>query len=141
MSASIKEKKVKRFGIVEVLIYDSKGKVLLLKRSKNNSTWVNKWQLPGGKVEKGESFIHAIKREIKEESSLSFKGIKLEKFFCFNDDFRGKKECVLLKVYSCSLDNSPLLLSEDHSSFKFVDPKKIKKSSLTDISKISIFGL
>lgn len=141
MSASIKENTLKRIGIVEALILNSKGEILLLKRSKNNSTWVNKWQLPGGKVEKNESFIHAIKREIKEEASLSCKGIGIEKIFCFNEDFRGKKECVLLRVYSCKLSDNPLILSIDHSSFKFVNPKKIRKSSLTDISRISIFGL
>lgn len=141
MGASISVKKPKRIGIVEALIYNKKGEILLLKRSKNNSTWVNKWQLPGGKVEKSESFIHAIKREIREESSLSCAGIKAEKIFCFKENFRGKNECVLLRVYSCDLSKSPLLLSIDHSSFKFVNPKRIKKSSLTDISRISIFGL
>jgi len=141
MSASIKSKKPKRFGIVEALIYNSKGEILLLKRSKNNSTWINKWQLPGGKVEKKETFFKAIKREIKEESSLSCSNIILNKVFCFKHTFKGLKECVCLKVYSCKLTKEPLVLSVDHSSFKFVNLKKINKSSLTEISKISLFGL
>ncbi len=141
MSALIRSKKPKRFGIVEALIYNSKGEILLLKRSKKNSTWVNKWQLPGGKVEKNESFIRAIKREIKEESSLSCANINLDKVFCFKHTFKGLKECICLKVYSCKLSNDPLILSKDHSSFKFVNLNKIKKSSLTEISRISVFGL
>ncbi len=140
MSASIKTKKPKRFGIVEALIYNSKGEILLLKRSKNNSTWVNKWQLPGGKVESKESFFKAIKREIKEESSLACGKVNLKKVFCFNHKFKGKKEVVLLKVYVCKLSKDLVTLSVDHSSFKFINPDKIKKSSLTQISKISIFG-
>jgi ADP-ribose pyrophosphatase YjhB (NUDIX family) len=140
MSASIKPKKLKRFSIVEALIYNSKGEVLLLKRSKKNSTWINKWQLPGGKVEKNESSLSAIKREIKEESSLGCAGISLDKVFCFKHKFKGLNECICLKVYSCKLSKDPLVLSLDHSSFKFVKLSKIKKFSLTNISKISIFG-
>ncbi len=141
MHASILSKKPKRFCVVEALIFNSKGEILLLKRSKNNSLWVNKWQLPGGKLENDESFMHAIKREIKEESDLSSSDISLKKVFCFRNNFKGKNECVLLKVYSCNLAKSPISLSIDHSSFKFVNPKKIKKSSLTEMSKVSIFGL
>lgn len=132
---------MKRFGIVEALVFNSKGEILLLKRSKKNSTWVNKWQLPGGKVEKNESFIKAIKREIREESSFVCSKIYLRKVFCFKHTFRKKEECVLLKVYSCKLNKNPIALSEDHSSFKFVNLKKINKSSLTQISKIALFGL
>ena len=141
MGALIIKKKLSTFCIVESLIYNSKGEVLLLKRSKNNSIWVNKWQLPGGKLEKNESSLSAIKREIKEEIAISNAKLSLSKVFCFNNVFKGKKERVSLKVYSCKLSKDPLILSVDHSCFKFVNLKKIKKSSLTEISKISIFGL
>ena len=141
MSASIIKKKSKEFCVVEALIYNSKDEILLLKRSKNNSLWVNKWQLPGGKLETNESSLRAIKREIKEESSLSYPNIRLKKVFYFNNVFKGVNERVSLKVYSCKLSKDSLVLSVDHSSFKFINPKKIKKSSLTEISRISIFGL
>lgn len=137
----LRKEKLNKFEIVEALVYNSKGEILLLKRSKKNSLWVNKWQLPGGKLEENESAIKAIKRELFEETSLSCKGIHLFNVFCFENIFKGKKEIVSLKVYSFNLSYDKLVLDEDHSSFKFVDPKKIKKSDLTEISKISIFGI
>jgi 8-oxo-dGTP diphosphatase len=141
MNAQLKSKKPKRFSIVEVIISNYKGEILLLKRSDKNSIWVNKWQLPGGKVEKNESSLKAIKREIREETSFLCPKLAVDKFFCFKHTFKGKNECVSLRVYSCnSMKNEPVL-SKDHSSFKFVNPTKIKKSSLTEISRISIFGL
>ena len=37
-------------SVVEAIIKNKEGKVLLLKRSKSNKFFVGKWQLPGGKV-------------------------------------------------------------------------------------------
>lgn len=141
MASLLDKDKLKNFEIVEALIHNNKGEILLLKRSKKNSVWINKWQLPGGKLEEGESSIKAIKREIFEETSLSCKGIYLLSVFRFENIFKGKKEVVSLKVYSCNLSGEDLVLDVDHSSFKFINPKKIKKSDLTQISRISIFGL
>ncbi|MGI6589116.1 MAG: NUDIX domain-containing protein [Candidatus Iainarchaeum sp.] len=141
MASNLDKNKLKSFVIVEALIYNNKGEILLLKRSNKNSVWVNKWQLPGGKVEEGESPLKAIKREICEETSLSCKGLSLFNVFKFENTFKGKKEVVSLKVYSCNISEEDLVLDADHSSFKFINPKKIKKSDLTQISKISIFGL
>jgi 8-oxo-dGTP diphosphatase len=50
-------------------IEDEAGRCLLLKRSTKSSN-SGKWELPGGKVEQGESFDEALYREIQEEPSL-----------------------------------------------------------------------
>ena len=53
--------KDKKVMIVEALITDSKGRILLLKRSSLNKYYVGKWQLPGGKVEFGEDLQITVK--------------------------------------------------------------------------------
>nr|WP_243687694.1 NUDIX domain-containing protein [Methanobacterium formicicum] len=48
------------FGLsVRVLITDEDNKILILKRSTDSKTNPGKWELPGGKVDQGESFDQA----------------------------------------------------------------------------------
>lgn len=59
------------FGLaVRALIVDEEGKILILKRSTNTKTNPGRWELPGGKVDQGESFDHALIREAYEETNL-----------------------------------------------------------------------
>lgn len=59
------------FGLaVRVLLTDKDGKILILKRSTNSKTNPGKWELPGGKVDQGESFDQALIREVYEETTL-----------------------------------------------------------------------
>lgn len=59
------------FGLaVRILLTDEDGKILILKRSTNSKTNSGKWELPGGKVDQGESFDHALIREVYEETKL-----------------------------------------------------------------------
>jgi 8-oxo-dGTP diphosphatase len=55
---------------VRVLLTDQDGKILILKRSTDSKTNPDKWELPGGKVDQGESFDHALIREVYEETNL-----------------------------------------------------------------------
>lgn len=59
------------FGLaVRVLLTDDQGKILIIKRSTDSRTNPGKWELPGGKVDQGESFDQALIREVYEETKL-----------------------------------------------------------------------
>ncbi len=59
------------FGLaVRVLLTDENGKILIIKRSTDSKTNSGKWELPGGKVDQGESFDQALIREVYEETNL-----------------------------------------------------------------------
>ena len=60
---------------VGIVVLNSNNKVFVAKRKDNP---VNKWQMPQGGVEKGESYLSAMKRELYEETSI--KSIKIKTF-------------------------------------------------------------
>jgi 8-oxo-dGTP diphosphatase len=126
-------------SVVEAIIKDSSGRILLLKRSKKNNFYVGKWQLPGGKVEFGENVQEAIKREIFEEVGHKYSNLRLQKVFSLSKDFGWNNWAIFLMVFEGPFKGK-ITLSEDHSESKFFKLGEIKKSSLTPLSKKAIFG-
>lgn len=48
----------------KALVLDGKGKVLLIKRSQDDTYMSGKWELPGGKLESGQDITNALEREV-----------------------------------------------------------------------------
>jgi len=124
--------------LVEAIVRDKSGKILLLKRSGVNKFYKGLWQLPGGKVDAGENVTHAIKRELKEETNCNNKNLVFEKVFSFNQEFNGFKGKAVLMVFSCGLVGK-LKLSEDHLEHNYFSIEEIKKLKLAPNSKKAIF--
>jgi 8-oxo-dGTP pyrophosphatase MutT (NUDIX family) len=55
---------------VAVIVEDPRGHVLLLLRGPTAPWMPNRWNLPGGKIERGESAYEAATRETREETNL-----------------------------------------------------------------------
>ena len=59
--------------VVEAIIINLKGEILLSKRSETKHKYPLMWECTGGSCIKGENSLQAILREIKEEVGLNFK--------------------------------------------------------------------
>ena len=70
----ISEDRTERVELAVLCLIEDDNKILLQNRIKED--WKG-YTLPGGHVEKGESFVDAVKREIKEETGLVIKKPKL----------------------------------------------------------------
>lgn len=111
---------LKRGSAVSIYVL-AQGKVLFLQYSNRIGTrkhLTSKWNLPSGKVEKGESIFQTAVRELEEETGLKKKEKDLEyvrKYYACGEIDRVIYEFIL------KLDNIPeVKLSSEHKSFKWI---------------------
>jgi len=87
-------------------------KILILKQELKNSSV---WDLPGGRVDYGESPYDTLIREIKEETGLEAKIKKPLGMFWF---FRQDKAQVICNTFLCSIQNTNVDLSQNSTNEK-----------------------
>ena len=128
-----KEKLPMRIG-VGVIVLNNQNQVFVGKRKDNPG---DKWQMPQGGVDKGESYINAMKRELFEETSI--KSIKIVKEvdriyeyelpdnlvgIIWKGKFRGQKQKWFITRFFGN--ESEINLNTKHPEFidwKWIEPK------------------
>lgn len=106
------------------------GKVLIAHRN-NVGAMGNRWEFPGGKVEKGESFEDAIKREMKEEFCVDC--IPLD--FISKADFLHKEKIRTVYAYLVELQHDGIECSyklSEHTEYKWVNINEIMNLDFVD---------
>lgn len=118
---------------IKGLIENSQGKLLLLQASARNhvKNTENYWDIPGGRIEEGQSVLETLQREIQEETGIT--KIKNPKFFTavisnheipFDNKFAG----LVLMIYKVKIsENSKINLSPEHITYEWVDKKEAAK--------------
>lgn len=108
---------------VGVVIINSEKKLLIAKR-KSDKPMPNKWEFPGGKLEKSESLSDCGIREIKEELDID---IKIDEYLGFEDlKYKEKKFC--LHFYTAyKIDELQSVKLYEHLEYKWVDISELIK--------------
>ncbi|MCL5011647.1 MAG: NUDIX domain-containing protein [Candidatus Marsarchaeota archaeon] len=111
----------KKIVAVANAIATNEGKILILKRSAKSKYAPGFWQLPGGRLEFGETPMEALEREIKEETGGIFVPSS-ERVVCVNShviEIKGDEFQLLTIVYEGMIDGS-ITISEEHSEFRWI---------------------
>ena len=103
---------MKTIEVVAAVIKDG-NKILATQRGYGD--YKGFWEFPGGKVEKGESFKDALKREIKEELLVDIKVNDLIKTI----EFDYPKFHLVMHCFWCEIDGEIKLT--EHLSSKWLD--------------------
>ena len=132
------DKKLPMRNGVGVIIFNKHKKIFVGKRKDNP---VDKWQMPQGGVDEGEDYFSAMKRELKEETSIiNVKILKeLEGFFeyelpenligiIWKGQFRGQKQKWFIAEYLGA--DSEINLNTKNPEFiewKWISPDELPK--------------
>lgn len=125
-------KKIQQVSIKGLLCRDNK--ILVLKTARSG-----RWELPGGRMDFGETAERAFKREIKEE--IGFKKVKLGKFiniWTFTS-VRGEfNHHFIILDFEISTDETDIKLSAEHTEYKWVELKEVDKLKIRAGHKESV---
>lgn len=115
-----------------VIIQNSKGEILLGKRSENNPIYSGYWGLPGGIMDYGETPEETAKREVREEMGVEIK-IKKRSKSIYNV-LPEKNQ--LIKIHSinipfyCKIISGEPKPEDETDKVKWFKPKEIKEMNL-----------
>ena len=124
---------------VGAIVLNNENKVLVGKRKDNP---IDKWQMPQGGVEKNEDYIDAMKRELREETSVT--SIKILKEFdewleyelpdnlvgiIWKGKFRGQKQKWFISKFTGN--ESEININTDHP--EFIEWKWVSMNELPNI--------
>ena len=120
---------------IGALLY-KKDKILLLKSHK----WNDKYILPCGHIEFGESATDAVKREVKEETNLKVEDIEflhIEELINSNEFQDTKRHFVCLQ-FSCRAKSREVTLNDEAQEFIWTTPQDALKLDIELITRKTI---
>ena len=117
------------------LIFNPEGKLFLMISHK----WKDRWVVPGGHIELGETIEESLRREIKEETNLDIYNIK---FICFQefiyDDLFWKKRHYIFFDYACKTNSTDVKLNSEAQEYTWVSLEDAFKLPIDTYTGIAI---
>lgn len=129
--------------LVNRAIISDQNRILLLRRTKDDSYNPGLWEFPGGKVDAGEEIKTALEREVFEETGLTIGNISsiahVESELITKGKYNGRLYVSLF--YAAQRLGGELTLSGEHSDAQWEDPRLASARELTGESKRAIHSL
>ena len=102
---------------VGALIFNTENKILLVRSHK----WRDKYVIPGGHIELGETNLKALIREIKEETGLDIYDIEYIGFqeFIYDEAFWKMRHYIFFD-YVCKTDGTKVELNSESEEYVWV---------------------
>lgn len=97
------------------------GAMLLIRRSPTSKTDPGCWDLPGGKMDRGERLVDALAREAREETGLTVRGARP---FCVTH-FEKEPFWVTCVTFLCASFDGEVRLSSEHVEHAWVQPSDL----------------
>jgi len=123
---------------VGALIFNERGQVLMIRTHK----WSDKWGIPGGKLEFGESSENALRREIQEETNLEVEQIRfvLAQDCIRSREFHRDAHFVLLNYTCVAPGEQEVRLNDEAEEFRWVEKAEALAMDLNTPTRVLLLA-
>ena len=111
---------------VRAVIRDDAGRWLLVRRSSQCKHFPGTWELPGGKMDPGETLDVALRREVKEETGLTICPTEAAGVA----ESEMAKAHVVILYFNTVVEAGEVTLSSEHDASKWVAPAELRALDL-----------
>ncbi|KAF2180577.1 hypothetical protein K469DRAFT_639535 [Zopfia rhizophila CBS 207.26] len=121
------------------VVFNSEGKLLLIQRASDEKAFPNCWEVPGGKVDDDdETLLHAVARELKEETGLDVTKIvrKVAEFGWKEKHKRTAQDQSWLKhIFEVEVKEMKEIVLDpaEHQRYLFVTEKEVVNDKVGDV--------
>ena len=114
----------------KAVIINEEGKVLLVREANSyaDGTNVGKYQIPGGRLDVGESYEEGLKREAKEETGLEVEPMYPVYVGEWRPVIRGEQYQIIAVFTVCKAKSLDIKLSDEHDDFMWVNPANLPEN-------------
>lgn len=120
---------------VGALILNEKGELFLMRSHK----WRDRYVVPGGHIELGESLEEALRREIVEETGLDVFDVE---FLCFQefiyDESFWKRRHFIFFDYVCRTADTEVRLNDEAQAYLWVSPQEALELPVDSYTRVAI---
>ncbi len=125
--------------VVNALIYDDKGRVLLLKKKEGHTFYPNYWGVIMEKVKRGETFDEALHRGVYEEINLYVDESNVEQLE--EDLFKvWKEKNYQVRRYFVGVGDNEIVLNHEHDEYMWFNPNSNEDIDITPDARDMIEG-
>lgn len=116
----------------------NKGKVLAVKRSEKETFLPGYFELPGGKIDFGETSEEALEREFREEVGIEINVGKPFRTFSYVSSDGDRHTIEIVYLVTTTKENPEITLSEAHTESQWIEEDKIQDYHFSEETRQSV---
>ena len=118
----------------KAVIVNDEDKVLILREAStyNEGTNIGRYHLPGGRMEPGEKFFDALRREFTEETGVEIEPIRPIYVGEWFPTIQGVANHIVAIFYACRALSTDIRLSDEHDRYEWIEPESYASYDMMD---------
>lgn len=129
-------KKVVQKVVLGGVVFDTKGKFLIMQRNENEDIYPGLWELPSGKKEELEEAKDSLLREIKEETGMDVEIVMPISVFNYQIEKPEEiRDSTQINFLVKKKDGQEVNISEEHQNYAWVSKDELAKYEISEQTK------